>query len=136
MTLCLQPSSSYYDGMGLYQDLYDKTLAKFPPNPCKFNTNPAQNFLGIVAYTYVSFHESNQCPTRCMKQHAVRYNLTWLFESKDVRASLFRYIDSEDITELSARLDKVMDLAIFCCFFEKPVSYILQRLQILCVCGL
>ena len=125
-------SQSYYDGNGTYQDLYDKTLQKFPRNPCKYNTTPAQNFLGLIAFTYVEYHENGIHPWKCIYEHAARYNLSWLWSCRESKKMLHDFLNKSDDILISRRLDKLMDLGIFCAYYEKPTQYITQQLQITC----
>ena len=118
--------ASYYDGTGLYHDLYDTALSRFPHDPHKDNTTPSQNFMGLIAALYKAYHEDKTPPLDFYKQYISRYNIEHV-----VQNLVYKILVDAKPNHVSTTLNKLLDEAIFHEYFQKPTPHLIRKLHLL-----
>jgi hypothetical protein len=117
---------SYWNGEGLYKSLYPKVYETFPPDPCKDNTTPAQNFLALAAAMYMEMHDNGIHPLAFYREHIHRYAI-----DPELHAILAEYLTSATPSNLHPSMDKLLDLAIFHVYSKRDAATLLRQAKLL-----
>ncbi len=117
------PQNSYYDGTGRYQSLYSTVVAKFPQYPNRYNTTPTQNFLGIVASTYMAYHDHQTHPHTFVNDWIYRY-----FLDPKVEHLLKDILAAATPQNTHAVLNRLLDEAIIHEHHNKPIQALIKKL--------